>query len=201
MSARRYISSQIKDPRVIKAFVAIPRLKFVLKEYQPQAYEDYPLPIGEGQTISQPSLVAKMAEELQLKGKEKVLEIGTGSGFQTAILSRLAKKIYSIEIIESLAKKARGVLRQLGISNTKIFVGDGNQGIPEYAPYDGIIVSAAASRIPQELVDQLKENGRLVIPLKETAFGQMLKVGIKKNGKMVFEDIEPVTFVPLVDKF
>lgn len=194
----KYIKPDIKDKRIIEAFLAIPRQMFVPEEYKSQVYEDYPLPIGEGQTISQPSLVAKMVELLQLDGDEKVLEIGTGSGYQTAILAQLSKKVYSIEVVKSLADRAKRVLDKLEINNVEIIVGDGSKGLAKEQPFDGIIVSAAADNIPQDLTKQLGNKGRLVIPVREIPFGQMLKVGIKENGKVSFKDVEPVVFVPLV---
>lgn len=194
----KYIKPEVKDRRVIAAFLAVPRHEFVPEECEGQAYEDYPLPIGGNQTISQPSLVAKMVELLQLKGDERVLEVGTGSGYQTAILAELAKKVYSIERIEGLAKKARKVLAKQGYNNVQVVIGDGSKGLSQEQPFDGIIVSAAADNIPQDLIKQLGNKGRLVIPVREIPFGQMLKVGIKENGKISFQDVEPVVFVPLV---
>ncbi len=194
----KYIKPEVKDRRVIEAFLTVPRHEFVPEEYRNQAYEDCPLPIGEDQTISQPSLVAKMVELLQLKGNEKVLEIGTGSGYQTAILAQLSKKVYSIEVVKSLADRAKRILQKLGINNVEIIVGDGNKGLAGKQPLDGIIVSAAAGNIPQDLIKQLGNKRRLVIPVREIPFGQMLKVGIKENGKISFRDVEPVVFVPLV---
>lgn len=191
----------VTDERILQAFMDVPRHLFVLPCYKNDAYLDMPLPIGEGQTISQPSLVAVMTQALELKGREKVLEIGTGSGFQTAILSHLAKEVYSVEIIESLAKKATETIKYLGIKNVQIEVADGSQGLPKFAPYDAIIVTAAANIIPQPLIEQLKNGGRIVTPVGDTLYGQQLKVG-KKIGKTVqFTDIEPVVFVPLVNKY
>ena len=197
---KKCIKLAVKDKRIIEAFRKIPRHLFVPDEYRSESYLDVPLLIGHGQTISQPSLVALMIEKLKLKGGGKVLEIGTGSGFQTAILAKLAKEIYSIETIEDLAKKAKEVLVRFGCDNVTIIIGDGSKGLPEKQPFDGIIVSAVADSVPQELMDQLKEGGRLVIPVKESVFGQMLKVGLKRKGVVVFEDIEPVTFVPLIEE-
>jgi len=194
----KYIKTAVKDLRVVEAFRKVRRYLFVPAEYQEESFLDAPLPIGEGQTISQPSLVALMVEKLQLKGEEKVLEVGTGSGFQTAILGQLAKEVYSIEIVASLAKKAKEILTKLGYDNITVIVGDGSKGLPEKEPFDGIIVSAAADQVPQPLIDQLKEGGRIVIPVGRSPFAQTLKAGIKRNGEVVFEDIEPVSFVPLV---
>lgn len=191
----------VTDSRILRAFVDVPRHLFVSSKYQDDAYLDMPLPIGEGQTISQPSLVAVMTQALELKGKEKVLEIGTGSGFQAAILSKLVKKVYTIEIIAKLAQNAKKVLEKLGIKNVLVIIADGSQGLPKFAPFDAIIVTAAAVEIPHQLTDQLKEGGRIVIPQGETIYGQELKVGRKKNGVVRFTDIEPVIFVPLVGKY
>lgn len=190
----------ITNARVLKAFANVPRHEFVPAEYQEDAYLDMPLPIGEGQTISQPSLVAQMTQALKLKGSEKVLEIGTGSGFQAAILSKLAKKVYTVEIIESLAKNAKNVLEKLGIKNVYVHVGDGSLGLPRFAPYDAIIVTAAAPAIPEELISELKNNGRLIIPVGKSTDSQILKLVTKKDGLVKTKDIEPVMFVPLVSK-
>ena len=190
-----------KDSRVLNAFLKVPRHEFIPARYKNDAYLDIPLPIGSGQTISQPSLVAVMTQALELKGYEKVLEVGTGSGFQAAILSGLAKEVYTVEIIESLAKKAKKTLERLGIKNVHVKVANGSLGLSQYAPYDAIIVTAAANTVPKPLIEQLKSGGRLVIPVGETLYGQQLKVG-KKVGKTIqFVDIEPVMFVPLVGKY
>lgn len=190
----------VTSTKVLKAFADVPRHEFVPAEYQEEAYLDMPLPIGFGQTISQPSLVAQMTQALRLKGKEKVLEIGTGSGFQAAILSRLAKKVYTVEIIESLAKNAKNVLEKLGIKNVFVQIADGSLGLPKFAPYDAIIVTAAAPAIPDSLISQLKNNGRLVIPVGQSTDSQILKLVTKKDGLVETKDIEPVMFVPLVSK-
>ena len=191
----------VTDSRVISAFRKVPRHKFVLANYRKDAYLDVPLPIGEGQTISQPSLVAVMTQALELKGREKVLEVGTGSGFQAAILSHLAKKVYTIEIIGRLADKAAKTLKNLECDNVHVEIGDGSQGLQKYAPYDAIIVTAAGNQIPQPLIDQLKVGGRIVIPVGESLYGQQLKVGKKVGNTIKIIDIEPVAFVPLRGKF
>lgn len=191
----------VADKQVLSAFLKIPRHKFVLREHQRDAYLDIPLPIGEGQTISQPSLVAVMTQALELKGREKVLEIGTGSGFQAAILSQLAKKVYTIEVIGRLADRAAKTLKKLHCNNVHVKVGDGSQGLPDYAPYDAIIVTAAGNQIPQPLIEQLKVGGRIVIPVGESLYRQQLKVGKKFGNTIKFIDIEPVAFVPLIGKF
>lgn len=186
--------------RIINVVRKIPRHRFIQKKYLKNAYYDNALPIGEGQTISQPSLVAMMTNLLELKGNEKVLEIGTGSGYQAAILSYLAKDIYSIERIHLLVKKAKQVLKSLEITNVHIFEGDGSLGLPKYAPYDAIIVTAGAREIPKSLVDQLKDGGRIVLPVGESKSDQKLIVGYKREGKLETEEIEPVRFVPLIGK-
>jgi len=191
----------VTNKRVLSALSEIPRHEFVLPQYRDYAYQDMPLPIGEGQTISQPSLVGTMTQLLRLKGNEKVLEIGTGSGYQAAILSKLARQIYSAETIKKLADKARKTLQEQGIKNVKVVLGNGTMGLPKYAPYDAIIVTAGVPTIPQSLIDQLKEGGRLVIPIGEEIDLQELFVGVKKNNNLALEDIEPVRFVPLVGKY
>ena len=191
----------ITDKRILQAFMDIPRHLFVPSQYRNDAYLDMPLPIGKGQTISQPSLVAVMTQTLELKGNEKVLEIGTGSGFQAAILSKLVKKVYTVEIIARLAQKAKKILEKLGIKNVQVEIANGSQGLPKFAPFDAIIVTAAALEIPKQLTDQLKEGGRIVIPQGTTPYSQQLKVGKKTGGIVQFTDIGPVMFVPLVGKY
>jgi protein-L-isoaspartate(D-aspartate) O-methyltransferase len=185
----------IKDTRVLSAMLKVNRHLFVPKEYQNSAYSDQPLPIGEGQTISQPYIVALMTELLELKGDEKVLEVGTGSGYQAAILAELAKEVYSIEIIESLASKAKNRLLELGYQNIKVKAGDGYLGWPEVAPFDAIIITCAPDHIPNPLLEQLKEGGRMVLPV--AGDGQQLKKIVKRLGKIESTDITPVIFVPM----
>jgi len=188
----------IKDKRVLEAMEKVPRHNFVPEKYRPFAYGDYPLPIGEGQTISQPYIVALMTECLALEGDEKVLEVGTGSGYQAAILSELAKEVYTIEILEPLAERADGLLQKMGYGNVKVKCGDGYLGWEEYAPFDGIIVTCAPDHIPQPLIDQLAEGGRMVIPVGETYFPQVLKLIEKRDGKIAVQDVVPVRFVPMI---
>ncbi|MCM8800265.1 MAG: protein-L-isoaspartate(D-aspartate) O-methyltransferase [Candidatus Omnitrophica bacterium] len=188
----------IKDRKVLEAMLKVERHKFVPEELKAFSYDDGPLPIGEGQTISQPYIVALMTELLELKGDEKVLEIGTGSGYQAAILAELAKEVYTIEIIEVLAEKAKKVLKELGYKNIYVRVGDGYLGWPEKAPFDAIIVTCAPSQIPKALIEQLKEGGRLVIPVGD--FFQNLKLVIKRKNKIYIKDILPVAFVPMIRK-
>jgi protein-L-isoaspartate(D-aspartate) O-methyltransferase len=185
----------IKDARVLSAMLRVERHRFVPKELQDSAYSDQPLPIGEGQTISQPYIVALMTELLELKGEERVLEVGTGSGYQAAILAELAKEVYSIEIIESLASTAKKRLLELGYQNIRVKAGDGYLGWPEVAPFDAVIITCAPNHIPNPLLEQLKEGGRLVLPV--AGDGQQLKKIFKRLGKIESTDIAPVIFVPM----
>ncbi len=185
----------VKDPRVLSAMLKVERHLFVPKEYRSSAYNDQPLPIGEGQTISQPYIVALMTELLELKGEEKVLEVGTGSGYQAAILAELAKEVYTIEIIETLANSAKKLLSELGYKNIYVKTGDGYLGWPEASPFDAIIVTCAPDHIPQPLLDQLKEGGRLVIPVG--TYSQELKKITKRQGQFETKDVIPVIFVPM----
>ena len=155
----------VRDPRVLAALRAVPRHEFVPPEERAHAYRDRPLPIGQGQTISQPYIVAVMTELLELSGDEKVLEIGTGSGYQAAVLSQLAREVYTIEIVPELASRAEADLRRLGHANVRVRQGDGYRGWPEHAPFDAIVVTAAPGHVPQPLVDQLAVGGRLVLPV------------------------------------
>ncbi len=188
----------ITDERVLEAMQNVPRHEFVPKRYRSSAYEDYPLPIGHDQTISQPYIVAYMSEILQLSGDEKVLEIGTGSGYQTAVLCELAKEVYSIEIVEPLCQKADSTLQTLGYTNVHVRCGDGYKGWPEQAPFDAIIVTAAPPKIPQPLIDQLAEGGRMIIPVGR--FMQYLKLVTKQDGKIREERTLSVRFVPMTGK-
>ena len=186
----------IDDPRVLRVMATVPREKFVAKELAARAYEDHPLPIGFGQTISQPFIVAFMTQELKPKPSDRVLEIGTGSGYQAAVLGELVKEVYTIEIVRPLAQRAAVVLNALGYKNVLVKAGDGYKGWPEHAPFDAIIVTAAPDHVPQPLVEQLKEGGRIVIPVGKT-FAQELKV-LKKRGGVVKQTVAiPVKFVPL----
>ncbi|MDD5747757.1 MAG: protein-L-isoaspartate(D-aspartate) O-methyltransferase [Actinomycetota bacterium] len=193
-------SRGIRDKRVLEAMLEIPRHRFVLPEFIDRAYDDTPLPILEGQTISQPYMVAWMTELLDLHGDEKVLEIGTGSGYQAAILSKLARSVYTIERIEALSNLARRVLEELVIQNVEVVTGDGSAGLPEHAPYDGIIVTAGAPEVPPCLVEQLSEGARLVIPVGPSTI-QMLTVVEKQKGKPIVSEEGSCVFVPLVGKY
>ena len=187
----------IKDRRVIEAMRKVPRHLFVPPEYRDAAYEDRPLPIGEGQTISQPYIVALMTEALGLKGGERVLEIGTGSGYQAAILAELAGEVYTIEIVPSLAKRAEELLRDLGYDNIHVSQGDGSFGWPEAAPFDAIILTCAAPRVPERLLEQLKDKGRMVLPLGRDPFFQSLVLIIKDGDEFEQRMITGVVFVPM----
>ena len=200
MVEEQLIPRGIKDPRVLNAFYKIERHKFIPENLRNTAYADFPLPIGESQTISQPYIVALMTECLGLTGKEKVLEIGTGSGYQTAILAELAGEVYSIERFEFLAKKAQTFLGELGYKNIKIRVGDGTMGWEEARPFDRIIITAASPKVPLPLLDQLADNGKLILPLGE-GFSQVLTLVEKKDGKLESSDICGCVFVPLVGKY
>jgi protein-L-isoaspartate(D-aspartate) O-methyltransferase len=185
----------IRDERVLSALSRVERHRFVLPEYQAAAYKDHPLPIGQGQTISQPYIVALMTSLLELKGIEKVLEVGTGSGYQTAVLAELAKEVYTIEILPSLAESARIRLLDLGYQNIRVKAGDGYQGWSEAAPFEGIMVTAAPNHVPEALLRQLKEGGRMVIPVG-TSFQKLKKI-VKRGGKIEITDVLPVRFVPM----
>ena len=186
----------VRDPRVLDAMRKVPRHKFVDPAERDRAYEDHPLPIAGSQTISQPYIVALMTELLALPDKARVLEIGTGSGYQSAVLGELAAEVYSIEIVPALARSASEKLRELGYTNVTVREGDGYRGWPEHAPFDGIIVTAAPERIPQPLVEQLAVGGRMVIPVG--GFFQELKVFTKQaDGRLSEKDVLPVRFVPM----
>ncbi len=200
MVDEQLIPRGINDQRVLNAFYKVERHKFISESLGSSAYADFPVAIGEGQTISQPYIVALMTECLSLTGQEKVLEIGTGSGYQTAILAELSKDVYSIERIGSLAKKAEDTLTELGYTNIKIKLDDGTLGWPEFAPFDRIIITAASPRIPLPLTEQLKENGKLILPLGES-FSQVLTLVEKKKDKLESIEVCGCVFVPLVGKY
>lgn len=187
----------ISDPRVLNAMLRVPRHEFVPEPYRAQAYEDHPLPIGDGQTISQPYIVALMLESLHLTPGDKVLEVGTGSGYVTALLAEIAAQVFSIERHASLAESARKVLAALGYTNVCVFTGDGALGLPACAPFDAILVSAAALRMPPALVVQLRDGGRLIIPVGSQDSQQLHFIRMV-NGQAVSSLREPVRFVPLV---
>jgi protein-L-isoaspartate(D-aspartate) O-methyltransferase len=185
----------VRDPRVLAALRAVPRHEFVPPEQRGHAYEDRPLPIGAGQTISQPYIVAVMTELLELGGDERVLEIGTGSGYQAAVLGRLAREVYTIEIVPELASRAEADLRRLGFANVHVRQGDGYRGWPEQAPFDAIVVTAAPEHVPQPLVDQLAVGGRLVLPVGDV-FQDLVLVTRDRLGVRQ-ERLLGVRFVPM----
>jgi protein-L-isoaspartate(D-aspartate) O-methyltransferase len=186
----------IKDERLLAAMAKVPREDFVPADERNDAYQDGPLPIGYDQTISQPYIVAFMTEQLRPKPGHRVLEIGSGSGYQAAILAELVADVYTIEIVEPLAKTAEATLQRLGYKNVHLKVGDGYKGWPEQAPFDAIIVTCAPDKVPQPLVDQLKEGGRMVIPVGER-FAQQLYLLEKQNGQLKESVTLPVRFVPM----
>jgi protein-L-isoaspartate(D-aspartate) O-methyltransferase len=187
----------IRDQRLLDAMARVPRHDFVDDRYRDQAYEDHPIPIAEGQTISQPYIVALMLETLLLEPSAKVLEIGTGSGYQSAVLAELVAEVYSVERHPLLAHAAEEVLARHGNTNVKVIVGDGSHGLPEHAPFDAIIVSAAAPQIPPALLDQLRESGRMIIPVGP-AEAQELQLIRKHEGRPQITRLEGCRFVPLI---
>jgi len=189
----------VKDPRVLAAMRKIPRHIFVQEALWERAYDDHPLPIGEGQTISQPYMVAVMTEALKLKGEEKILEIGTGSGYQTAILAELSEQVFTIERIDLLTKMARRNLDRLGYTNVVFRTGDGTIGWQDQAPFDGILVTAGAPTVPRYLFEQLAENGRMVVPIGGM-HGQELMLVRKKDGQPIKTRYFGCVFVPLIGK-
>jgi protein-L-isoaspartate(D-aspartate) O-methyltransferase len=190
----------LDDPRILAAFESVQRHLFIPEGLWYAAYEDHPLPIGYGQTISQPYTVALMTSLLDLKGDERVLEVGTGSGYQAAILDLLAGEVHTVEFIPELAAQAKEKLRELGYEKVKVHLGDGSLGWPESAPFSGIIVTAAAPAVPQPLLDQIADNGRLVIPVSQAWRGQLLKLITRKGREYVEKVITSVAFVPLRGK-
>ena len=189
----------VRNERVLEAIARVPRHLFVPEAHRPEAYGDHPLPIGRGQTISQPYIVAYMTELLDPRPEHRVLEIGTGSGYQTAVLAELVREVYSIEIIDELAERARGVLTSLGYTHVRLRTGDGYGGWPEAAPFDGILVTAAPPEIPQALVDQLAVGGTLVVPVGPTGNVQMMTVVRKSADGTTIDRTIPVQFVPMVE--
>ena len=187
----------ITDEKVLKAMSTVPRHKFVLPRYESNAYADSPLPIREKQTISQPYIVALMTQSARLRPSDRVLEIGTGSGYQAAVLAEVAKEVYTIEIVETLAKEAGELLEELGYSNVKVRYGDGYKGWAEASPFDAILITAAAPKIPRPLIEQLKISGRLVMPLGPRGFYQELIVFTKTESGLERKFITGVAFVPM----
>jgi len=200
MVEEQLIPRGIKNQRLLDAFYKVERHKFVPEDLRGSAYADFPVPIGEGQTISQPYIVALMTQCLDLTGEEKVLEIGTGSGYQSAILAELAKEVYTIERFANLAKSAETALKESGYKNITIKVGDGTLGWKDIAPFDRIIITAASPRIPLPLTEQINESGKMVLPLGES-LSQVLTVVEKKKGKLESIQVCGCVFVPLIGKY
>jgi protein-L-isoaspartate(D-aspartate) O-methyltransferase len=199
MVQQQLVTRGINDARVLGAMAKVPREEFVPPDARAASYEDGPLPIGYGQTISQPYIVAFMTEQLRPKPSDRVLEIGTGSGYQAAILAELVSEVYSIEITEPLAKNAEATLQRLGYKNVHVKIGDGYKGWPEEAPFDAIIVTCAPDKVPQPLVDQLKDGARMIIPVGDR-FAQQLYLLEKKNGQLKQSATLPVRFVPMTSE-
>lgn len=196
-----HLSSEIKDQRVLEAMARVPRERFIPAESQHLAFQDMPLPIGYGQTISQPFIIAMMTEALKLTGNEKVLEVGTGSGYQAAILAELDCEVYTIEIVPELGKRSRDLLAELGYSNVHVKIGDGYEGWEEHAPFDKIIVTCAPEKVPKALIDQLAPDGRIVVPVGGVHEIQYLVVlKFNKMGKLIKDYKYPVRFVPMTGK-
>lgn len=189
----------IRDPRVVAAMERVPRHEFLGPEFQKEAYEDRPLPIGHGQTVSQPYIVAAMLEALELKPTDTVLEIGTGSGYQTALLVELAGKVYSIERHAPLAERVSQTLERLGYMDVRVLVGDGTEGLAQAAPFGAILVSAAAPKLPQSLLEQLAEGGRMIVPVGFSE-GQELELVRKQHGQPLITRLDACRFVPLIGR-
>lgn len=198
MVREQLLGRGIKDKRVLNAMSKIPRHLFVDKSLRGKAYGDYPLPIGEGQTISQPYVVALMTEALNLKSSDRVLEIGTGSGYQAAVLAEIVREVFTIEIRERLKESASKLFNELGYKNVKTKYADGYFGWEEYAPFDAVIITASANHIPPPLIKQLKEGGRLIIPIGSTVYYQTLTLLTKRGGELEVKQMGGVAFVPMV---
>jgi len=202
MVKRQIKARGVKDAEVLKVMETVPRHEFVPQELQEQSYQDKPLPVGLDQTISQPYIVGFMTELLSVDSDDVVLEVGTGSGYQAAVLSLLVKQLYTIEIIDELGLQSRERLQKSGCDNVEVKIGDGYNGWLEHAPYDAIIVTAAPDHIPRELINQLKVGGKMVIPTGKVDSNQILKLITKNNrGEITEKDIIPVRFVPLTRKY
>ena len=199
MVESQIIARGIRDKAVINAMLKVDRHIFVPTEYIHQAYEDYPLPIGDGQTISQPYIVALMTQSLDLSKSSRVLEIGTGSGYQAAILAEICDSVYTIELFTSLSKQAEKTLLKTGYKNIRLKTGDGYNGWKEFSPFDAIIVTCAPTHVPHALQEQLAEGGKMIIPVGEGDFQELI-LYVKKNSKIHAKSIVPVRFVPMIDK-
>ena len=196
MVQKQLLSRDITDPATLKAMRAVKRHEFVPEHLKKYAYQDGPLPIGHDQTISQPYIVAYMTQDLKPKSDQRVLEIGTGSGYQAAVLAEIVDTVYTIEIVEPLGIEANYKLKKLGYTNIKTRIGDGYHGWPEEAPFDAIIVTAAVKKIPPKLIEQLAEGGKMIIPVGQVPFHRNLILVTKKNGKIKKKKRIPVAFVP-----
>jgi protein-L-isoaspartate(D-aspartate) O-methyltransferase len=194
------VSRGIRDARVLAALGKVPRQEFVPAPLRAEAYEDGPLPIGHGQTISQPYVVAFMTEALVLRPRDRVLEIGTGSGYQAAVLAWLVAEVFSVELLEPLARRAEATLQRLGYANVKVRAGDGYLGWPEAAPFDAIIVTCAPDQVPEALVEQLKVGGRMIVPVGSQGAAQELVLLRKQPGRLERQAVLPVRFVPMVKR-
>lgn len=195
MVGSQIVARGVRDPKTLDALRSVPRHRFVPPHLAPHAYEDHPLPIGHGQTISQPYIVAFMTEALGLGGGERVLEIGAGCGYQTAVLSTIASRVFGIEIVPPLAREAGERLRKLGYVNVEIREGDGYSGWPEQGPFDAIVVAAAAPRVPEPLKEQLRDGGRLIVPVGE--YVQALTIVTRRGGTFEERQVMAVQFVPM----
>jgi protein-L-isoaspartate(D-aspartate) O-methyltransferase len=195
------IARGIADPRVIAAMASIERHRFIPGPEIANAYADQPVGIARGQTVSQPYIVALMSESMRLTGNEKVLEIGTGSGYQAAVLAELAGEVYTVERFPDLSHQAELMLGELGYTNIRFSVGDGSLGWKDAAPFDRILITAASPRVPFPLLEQLKEGGMIMLPVGETPFSQVLAAGIKKQGRIELETVCNCAFVPLIGEF
>jgi protein-L-isoaspartate(D-aspartate) O-methyltransferase len=200
MVERQLAARDIDDERVLEAMRRVPRHELVPAALRDEAYGDHPLPIGHGQTISQPYIVAFMTQALQPRAEDRVLEVGTGSGYQAAVLAELVREVYTIEIVAPLGERARVDLARLGYDSVHVRIGDGYAGWPEQAPFDAIIVTCAPDAVPQPLVDQLREGGRMIIPVGDAHRGQELYVLEKRGGEVVRRAILPVRFVPMTGR-
>ncbi len=198
MVNEQIVAREITDKRVIQAMREVPRHLFVPPEEASHAYEDNPLPIGWGQTISQPFIVAFMTQAVDLERTSRVLEIGTGSGYQAAILARICDEVYSIEIVPDLSARAAAVLGRLGYSNIKLKTGDGYLGWQEFSPFDAIVVTCSPTHVPPSLIHQLAENGRMIIPVDENGHQELVLLK-KRDGRLTRRSVLPVRFVPMVD--